>query len=149
MIAEIMAINAAFGVIKEFVGNGRDLVDCGQQLASFFDTKAQLQKKLASAPPDRRSTMEEFFALEKIKQNEEELKQMMIYQGRPGMWEDWLEFQAQAARARREAEAAEAHRIYKRNQLIKRYFEWGLAISAIVAGMVLIGWVVSIVVKYS
>jgi hypothetical protein len=28
MIAELAAFNAAFGVVKEFVANGRDLSDC-------------------------------------------------------------------------------------------------------------------------
>jgi hypothetical protein len=28
MIAELAAFNAAFGVVKEFVANGKDLSDC-------------------------------------------------------------------------------------------------------------------------
>ena len=50
-------------------------------------------------------------ALEKIKQQEEELKTIMIYAGRPGLWHDWQRFQAKARTARREAEiASAAHR---------------------------------------
>lgn len=54
-------------------------------------------------------------ALEKLRQQEEHLREQMIYAGRPGMWPDWLQFQAKAARAKREAkEAAEkAARIRK------------------------------------
>jgi hypothetical protein len=133
MIAEMMAINAAFGVIKEVVGNGKDLYDCGAQLASFFDNKASLQKKVNSAPPDRRGNLEEFFALEKIKQQEAELQQLMQWTGRPGLWDDWLQFQADAARARREAEAAEKLRIYERRQNTRKYAEWTIA-AIIVAG---------------
>jgi hypothetical protein len=133
MIAEMMAINAAFGVIKEVVGNGMDLYDCGAQLSSFFDNKASLQKKVNSAPPDRRGNLEEFFALEKIKQQEEELRQLMQWTGRAGLWDDWLQFQADAARARREAEAAEKLRIYERRQNIRKYAEWSIA-AIIVAG---------------
>ena len=43
-------------------------------------------------------------ALEKIKEQEEQLKQIMIYAGRPGLWHDWQKFQAKARIARREAE---------------------------------------------
>jgi hypothetical protein len=43
-------------------------------------------------------------ALEKIKEQEKELKQLMIYAGRPGLWEDWQRFQAEARKSRRYAE---------------------------------------------
>ena len=46
--------------------------------------------------------------LEKLKQQEEELKQLMIYTGRPGLWHDWQRFQAKARKDR--LAAAEAHR---------------------------------------
>ena len=42
-------------------------------------------------------------ALEELRQKEEELKQIMIYVGRPGLWADWQKFQAQARKARRDA----------------------------------------------
>ena len=43
-------------------------------------------------------------ALEQIREQEEQLKQIMIYAGRPGLWHDWQRFQAKARIARREAE---------------------------------------------
>ena len=55
-------------------------------------------------------------ALEQIREQEEQLKQIMIYAGRPGLWGDWQRFQAKARIARREAEEA---RIKKR----KHHFE--------------------------
>ena len=45
-------------------------------------------------------------ALEQIRERENELKQMMIILGRPGLWNDWQKFQAKARVARREAEIA-------------------------------------------
>ena len=45
-------------------------------------------------------------ALERIKEQEDELKQWMIYAGRPGLWGDWVKFQKDARVARREAEMA-------------------------------------------
>jgi len=149
MLAELAAINAAYGVIKEVVGNGRELYDCGAYLSTFFDNKHALQKKVNAAPPDRRGQIEEFFALEKIKEQEEELRQLMQWTGRPGLWDDWLQFQADAARARREAEAAEKLRIYQRKQNIKKFLEWGM-IGAITAATVwCLVWIAIFIIHYS
>jgi hypothetical protein len=123
MLVELAAINAAYGVIKEVVGSGRELYDCGAQLSSFFNNKAALQKKVNETPVDQRGQLEEFFALEKIAQQEEELKQIMIYTGRAGLWDDWLQFQAQAARARREEIAKLERQAYEKRQNIIRVFE--------------------------
>ncbi len=128
MIAELVAINAAYGVIKEVVGNGRELYDCGAQLTAFFDNKAALQRKVNAAPPDRRGQIEEFFALEKIKEQEEELRQLMQWTGRAGLWDDWLAFQAEAARARRE----EAARIEREAIARREQFEQIVKITSIV-----------------
>jgi hypothetical protein len=40
-------------------------------------------------------------ALEAIRQKELQLKQIMIYTGRPGLWQDWQRFQAEARKERR------------------------------------------------
>ena len=138
MLAELAAINAAYGVIKEVVGNGRELYDCGAQLSSFFNNKAALQKKVNEAPVDQRGQLEEFFALEKIAQQEEELKQIMIYTGRAGLWDDWLQFQAQAARARREEIAKLEREAYKRRQNFIRAVEISLIVLVVITTAALI-----------
>ena len=110
MLAEIAIANAAFGVIKEAIGNGKDLYEMGGVVAQFFDQKNALQKK--SNAKGYKSDMEAFMELEKIKEMEEHLKQQMIWAGRPGMWDDWLAFQKQAKeerdRVEREARQARA-----------------------------------------
>ena len=127
MLAELAAANAAFSIIKQAFQNTGELVSAGNALVSYFDSKSALQKK-ANAKGNR-SDLEEFLALEQLRQQEDELKNMMIYSGRPGMWQDWIKFQAQAARARREAEAEEVRKRLRRNAKIYRAFEWGLAIT--------------------
>ena len=140
MLVELAAINAAYGVIKEVVGNGRDLYDAGAHLATFFDNKAALQKKVNAAPPDRRGQIEEFFALEKIKEQEEELRQLMQWTGRAGLWDDWLAFQAEAARVRREEAARIEREAYERRENIEHV----LKITGVVllAGAVFIGLII-------
>jgi hypothetical protein len=119
MIAEIMLANAAFGAIKETIQNGGDLLSAGQKLFDYFDAKSTIQKKAREG--GMKSDLEEFMALEKLKQQEAELKQMMIYQGRGGMWDDWQQFQVDARKKREKAEAEAKVKRMKRIESLKTF----------------------------
>jgi hypothetical protein len=106
MLAEIMAANAAFAVIKEAVQNSGEIMSAGKAVMDWFTAKNDLQKKIEEKPESERNDLEEFFALEEMKKKEQELKDLMIIQGRPGLWEDWLKFQVQARHKREAAKAA-------------------------------------------
>ncbi len=108
MLAELAACNAAFSVIRTAISNGKEIADAASAVASFVGAKEDLQRKAQKKGGG--SDLEEFMALEKIRQQEEELKQIMIYAGRPGLWHDWQRFQAKARTARREAEIEAAAR---------------------------------------
>jgi hypothetical protein len=139
MLAELAVINAAYGVIKEVVGNGQELYAAGQHIAQFFNTKYELQKKLNERPPDQRNQLEEFFALEEIKAREQELKELMIYSGRPGLWDDWLRFQADQARARREEIARLELEAYNKRKQIQHWIEiaaWSVGTMIVVSSAV-------------
>lgn len=112
MIAELMAVNAAFAVIKETVNNGGDLMSAGSKLFDYFDNTSKIQKK-AEASND----MEAFAALEQIKNNEAELKRMMVYHGRAGLWEDWLKFKKEAKQKR---DAVEKEAAFKKAARIEK-----------------------------
>mgnify|MGYP006908228375 FL=1 len=114
MLAELAAANAAFAVIKQAVANGKEIASAGNAIAQFVGAKEKLQQK--ALKKGNGSDLEEFMALEKIREQEEQLKQIMIYAGRPGLWNDWQRFQAKARVARREAEVA-AER--KRKQIVE------------------------------
>ena len=111
MLAELAAANAAFAVIKQCVQNGKEIASAGNAIAQFVGAKEDLQRK-ADKKGGRAggSDLEEFMALEKLREQEEELKQIMIYAGRPGLWGDWQKFQAKARTARREEEIAAQRR---------------------------------------
>jgi hypothetical protein len=64
-------------------------------------------------------------ALEQLKKQEEELREMMIYQGRAGLWTDWLKFQLDAKKRR---EAAEREKVLKRQRMIDRIKDTGMII---------------------
>ena len=114
MLAELAAANAAFQVIKQAVSNGKDIAAAGSAIAKFVGAKQDLERK--SLKKGGGSDLEEFMALGQIREQEEQLKQIMIYTGRPGLWHDWQRFQAKARVARKEAEQA-ARR--KRKQIIE------------------------------
>ena len=114
MLAELAAANAAFAVIKQAVSNGKEIAAAGNAIAQFVGAKEKLERKAQQKGGG--SDLEEFLALEKIKEQEKQLKELMIYTGRPGMWNDWQRFQAKARVARREAEAAAAQ---KRKKIVE------------------------------
>lgn len=114
MLAELAAANAAFAVIKQAVSNGKEIAAAGNAIAEFVGAKEKLQAK--AQKKGNGSDLEEFMALEQIREKEDELKQMMIILGRPGLWHDWQRFQAKARVARREAEIASAR---KRKKIVE------------------------------
>lgn len=134
MLVELAAANAAFAVIKEAVANAGDLMAAGQKVFEYFDSKAAIQRKANAG--GNKSDMEEFMALEQLKKQEEQLKQMMIYQGRPGLWYDWLKFQAQAARNREAAKRAAELKRLKFRERLSNIFWWSVLV------VTLIGWIV-------
>jgi hypothetical protein len=106
VLAEIAAANAAFGILKTAISNGKEIADAASSVAQFVGAKEKLEKKANKNGSG--SDLEAFLALEKIKQQEQALKELMIWQGRPGLWNDWQKFQADARVARRQSEAAAA-----------------------------------------
>jgi hypothetical protein len=129
MLAELAIANAAFSVIKEAVQNSGDIMAAGESLFKYFDTKDEIQKKAKASGGSDRGDLEAFMALEKLKIQEEELKQMMIYQGRGGLWQDWLKFQSDAKRKREEAER---QKVLKRQRFIDRIKDIGMIILVVV-----------------
>ena len=106
MLAELAAANAAFAVIKQAVQNSGDLARAGGAIAKFVGAKEGLEKKVAGKNKSSvgGSDLQAFLALEQVKEAEYQLKQLMIYTGRPRLWSDWQAFQAKCRTERREAE---------------------------------------------
>ena len=139
MLAEIAAANAAFAVIKGALANGKELHQLGSRVFDYFDNKAKIQESVTKKGGG--SDLEEFMALERLRQQEEELRERMVYAGRPGMWGDWQKFQAQAAKRRREqAEAAKRERIRRAERLaqLTEYIAIGIA-SVVLAALLVYG----------
>ena len=142
MLAELAIANAAFGVIKETIANGGDIMAAGSHIFKFFDNKSKLVQKANQSGSDS----EAFFALEQIKQHEKDLQEMFIYQGRPGLWDDWLKFQAEAKR-KREAEAREIVLAQiKRKEKLWAWVNGVLIVASVVTGAVIIAGIIWLIV---
>ena len=106
MLAEIAAANAAFAVIKSAIQNSGEIASAGKAVIDYFSATNKIEEEVKKAPESKKSDLEEFLALEQLRKQEQELKELLIYQGRPGMWDDFQAFRVKA-RQNREAEARE------------------------------------------
>tara|TARA_Y200000002_G_scaffold383186_1_gene403856 strand:+ start:5614 stop:6075 length:462 start_codon:yes stop_codon:yes gene_type:complete len=114
MLAELAAFNAAYKVIKTTVSNSGDLAKCISQIATVVGVKSDLKEKierkrtgfLGRLKGTTANDLEEFQALEQVRQAEEQLREIMIWAGRPGLWSDWQKYQVEA-RKRRAAQKEE------------------------------------------
>jgi len=117
MIAELAAANAAFGVIKEAIANGKELYEAGEALADYFGLKAQIQKR--AHEHGYKSDLQAFLAAEQLKEQEQALKNMLIWQGKPGQWDRFLEHQKLMKESRLAQEQEEKAKKLKRKKLLK------------------------------
>ena len=109
MLAELAAFTAAYKTVKGAVQAGRELVTVASSIGTMVQSKDDLQKKLSKRSNSPFSSkvqtdLEEFLALEEIRQAEKDLELLMVYTGRIGLKDDWLRYQAEARKKRKEAE---------------------------------------------
>ena len=141
MLAELAAANAAYDVIKQTLQNGQEIYEAAEAMAQYFGLKQEIQRK--AHEHGYKSDLEAFMAHEQLKQQEEELKQLMIYQGRAGMWTDWLEYQAQMARSRKEAEQEAILAQQKRKQVLIDGSIIALAVATAIGAVVVFFWAIA------
>lgn len=129
MIAELAAFNAAFGVVKAAIGNGKDIMSCAKQIGDMIGAEENLRARgerkkngfLAKLAGKEANDFEEFMAIEKMKESRKELLQVMQLYGRGGLKDDFLKFEIEARKKRRE----EAKRKEAKKQSI---VEWTIGI---------------------
>ena len=141
-IAAIKIANEAIGAIKEFAGHIQSVGEMGPQLTKLADAKEELEKKAKDG------SMEHFFELEKIRQQEAEIKQMFIYQGRAGLWDDYQKFMTNRKQLKENERKRIAAEKARKKRLIK---EWSIGIAVTVAALSAVGicayflyWLISV-----
>lgn len=127
MLAEIAAANAAFKVIKAALNNGKELYDCSEAAQSYFNNKSIIAKRVSQKG---KSDLDAFMALEKIKEQEEWLKDYMVYAGRADMYSDWLNFQSECKRKREQQEKTRLRKRQETLKLLKQFITYmGLSLA--------------------
>ena len=129
-IAAIKVANEAIGAVKELIGNVESIGQVGSHLTKLTDAKDEIQKKADEGDLDA------FMQLEEIKKQEYQIKQMMIYQGRPGLWDDWQKFQQTRRDLREKARQRELAKIARRKRLIK---DWCIGIAVTIGVLSAVG----------
>ena len=129
-IAAIKIANEAIGAIKEFAGHVESVGQMGPQLTKLADAHEEIEKKAKDGD------MEAFWALEDIKKKEYEIKQMFIYAGRAGLWDDYQTFIRNRKEMRKKQKAREEAKRLAKRKAIKD----GLIITgAVLAGCLVVG----------
>ena len=139
MIAELAAANAAFDVIKQTIQNGKEIYDAGQALAQYFGLKEQIQKK--AHEHGYKSDFEAWQAAEKLKRMEDELKQILIWQGRPGEWDSWLRFQAEMKKSREQERIQIVKDRLKRKKILVDTIIIGVALTCALGAISTAVWI--------
>lgn len=141
-IAAIQIANEAIGAIKEFAGHVESVGQMGKDLTKLADAKDELEKNAASGD------MEAFWALEDIKRHEAEVKQMFIYNGRPGLWTDYCKFIENRKMMRENERKRQEEKAKAKKKMIKDTLTYGgvafLCLSIIGGAIWFLMWMISL-----
>ena len=103
----------AFAAIKAAVSAGQELVNVTKQIGEFFDGVDDLRnkhnkKKNSAFNTEDENAMETFIALQKAKDAEEELRQIVIATRGYSAWQELLSIRARVRREKKEREEEQA-----------------------------------------
>ena len=125
ILETIAAANAAYSVIRTCIQNGREGADLMSSVGKFLTAEEELkdavQKKknspLTAITGSAEGDWEEFQQLEKIREQRKELESYIRLYGRPGQWDRWIQWQAEA---RKQRQAAKKAAIKKQEEFIEK-----------------------------
>ena len=147
ILETIAAANAAYSVIRTCIQNGREGADLMSSVGKFLtaedDLKQAVQKKknspLTAITGGEEGDWEEFQALEKLREQRKELESYIRLYGRPGQWDRWIQWQAEARKQRAAARKAAEQRRAEQLETIQTITIIALAASGVVGAVYLLG----------
>lgn len=139
----IMAANAAYGVIKQCLSNGREVTGLISEVGKFLQAEEELEalhkKKqndpLANLLGKDISDWEHFQHLEDIRQKRKELESYCRLYAPAGTWDRWVKYQADARIARKQARRAAEKAREERNELILTVVMIAMSAALLAGGM--------------
>lgn len=144
MLAELAAFNVAFATIKKTVSAGQDIHRLAKTIGNMIGAEEALKEKnqrqkssvFSKALGKEASDFESFMALEEIKQKREELRSLCRLYGRSGLWDDFVRYETDARKMRREAE--EEHK--RDMEQLKENVLYGVILFVVVGGVAGLIW---------
>lgn len=126
ILETVMAANAAYGVIKQCLQNGKEVTGLVSEVGKFIQAEETLQEEykkrkdnpLAKVLGKDISDWEHFQHLEDIRHKRQELESWCRLYAPAGTWDRWVKYQADARIARKEARKAAERAREERIELI-------------------------------
>tara|TARA_B100000519_G_scaffold200522_1_gene213840 strand:- start:1740 stop:2210 length:471 start_codon:yes stop_codon:yes gene_type:complete len=101
----------AIAGIRKAIQLGKDINDCHKEFADFFQAKdvvakeASKQKKQSKGKNLTQTSLEHVLNLKKIRQEEKELKEMLVWSGQGDVYRDMVAHRSKLIREQKEQEA--------------------------------------------
>ena len=141
ILESIAAANAAYSVIRQALGNGKETAGLigavGKFLSAEEDVKEAVQRKknspLTAITGGSEGDWEEFQHLENLRQKRQELESYCRLYAPPGTWDRWQQWQAEARKQRQAAKKAAEKAREERMEAIATFA--GIAMGVIVLAL--------------
>ena len=136
ILESIAAANAAYSVIRQALGNGKETAGLisavGKFLSAEEDVKEAVQKKknspITAITGSSEGDWEEFQQLEKLREKRAELESYCRLYAPPGTWDRWQQWQAEARKQRQAAKKAAEKAREERMEAIATLAGIGIAV---------------------
>ena len=136
ILESIAAANAAYSVIRQALGNGKETAGLigavGKFLSAEEDVKDAINRKknspLTAITGGSEGDWEEFQHLENLKQKRQELESYCRLYAPPGTWDRWQQWQAEARKQRQAAKKAAEKAREERMEAIATFAGIGMAV---------------------
>ena len=143
ILETVMAANAAYGVIKQCLQNGKEVTGLVSEVGKFLHAEETLQEEykkrkdnpFAKALGKDISDWEHFQHLEDIRQKRKELESYCRLYAPAGTWDRWVKYQADARIARKQARRAAEKAREERNELILTVVMIAMSAALLAGGM--------------
>jgi hypothetical protein len=150
MLEMLMVANSAFAVIKQTIENGRDISSAGSAIAKFVGAEDQLQQDLNKRKNSiwtnflgkTDNDLEEFMALEQIRVKKDQIREFMQLYGRANLYTDYIQYCADARKARKEARIKALKRKQKMQDTILKVV-LAILITAVLSGAVAVLFIIA------
>ena len=144
MLLELAALNASFAILKTGFSNGKDIYAMGTTLANYFSATHEIKSKAGDAT-SKGSALECFQAQELLNKQRNELEHF-LKKSRLNGWSDFVRYEAEWHRERREEEQEKINARIRRNNKIQK--DVALAINIGICMIIAMGLLFGIAVYY-